>query len=91
MAELMSKEDFLDLFYVMAMGQDKRFIEAVEQVVNDTPTINEHGHWIWNEDDEPYCSVCGNMDNLSSNEYFYRDKIRFAESLFCPHCGAKME
>lgn len=37
---LMDKNDFLDLFYVASAGQDKRFVEAVEMVVSDTPTID---------------------------------------------------
>lgn len=37
---LIDADDFLDLFYVMAIGQDKLFIKAVEQVVSDTPTVD---------------------------------------------------
>lgn len=37
---LMNKNDFLDLFYVASAGQDKRFVNAVEMVVEDTPTID---------------------------------------------------
>lgn len=86
MAELMSKEDFLDLFYVMAMGQDKRFIEAVEQVVNDTPTINEHGHWIkptvidGRAFNIPHCSVCNEVP-CGVDEH----------TKYCPNCGTKMD
>lgn len=32
--------DFLDLFYVASAGQDKMFVEIVEQVVEDTPTAD---------------------------------------------------
>ena len=32
--------DFLDLFYVASTGQDKMFVEVVEQVVEDTPTAD---------------------------------------------------
>lgn len=33
-------DDFLDLFYVASMGQDKSFVKTVEQVVDDTPTAD---------------------------------------------------
>lgn len=33
-------EDVLDLFYVASAGQDKAFIEIVEDVIQDTPTAD---------------------------------------------------
>lgn len=33
-------DDFLDLFYVASAGQDKMFVKAVEQVVEDMPTAD---------------------------------------------------
>lgn len=50
-----------------------------------------HAHWVYNNDDEPYCSKCGHRANLSSFEYFARDKIRFDDSLYCHFCGACMD
>ena len=40
MARYIDADDFLDLFYVASMGQDKRFIQTVEQVIEDTPTAD---------------------------------------------------
>ena len=63
--------------------------------IADAPTVDavpvRHGHWIMNEDDELYCSVCGYIASLDSDEYFYRSKIRFDDSFYCPNCGAKMD
>ena len=64
-------------------------------IVSVAPTVDavpvRHGHWIMNEDDELYCSVCGYIASLDSDEYFYRGKIRFDDSFYCPNCGAKMD
>ena len=64
-------------------------------ILQEAPTVDavpvRHGHWIMNEDDELYCSVCGYIASLDSNEYFYRGKIRFDDSFYCPNCGAKMD
>lgn len=38
--EHIAKEDFLELFYTASIGQDKSFIKMVEQVLDDTPTID---------------------------------------------------
>ena len=64
-------------------------------IVSVAPTVDavlvRHGHWIMNEYDELYCSVCGDIASLDSGEYFYRGKIRFDESFYRPNCGAKMD
>ena len=33
-------DDFLELFYVASVGQDKMFVKVVEQVVENTPTAD---------------------------------------------------
>ena len=64
-------------------------------IVSVAPTVDavlvRHGHWIMNEYDELYCSVCGDIASLDSGEYFYRGKISFDDSFYCPNCGAKMD
>ena len=68
---------------------------SVLEELDSAPTIDavpvRHGHWIMNEYDELYCSICGDIASLDSGEYFYRGKIRFDESFYCPNCGAKMD
>ena len=84
---LIDANDFLDLFYVASAGQDKAFVETVEMVVEDTPTIDAvpvvRGRWIEHEiPDEPLygtdyeCSVCGKFHHDNWN--------------YCPDCGADM-
>ena len=72
------------------------FLKAVgTKEIDKAPTVDavpvRHGHWIMNEYDELYCSVCGDIASLDSGEYFYRGKIRFDDSFYCPNCGAKMD
>ena len=72
------------------------FLKAVgTKEIDKAPTIDavpvRHGHWIMNEYDELYCSICGDIASLDSGEYFYRGKIRFDDSFYCPNCGAKMD
>ena len=66
-----------------------RSIVIVAPTVDAVPV--RHGHWIMNEYDELYCSVCGDIASLDSGEYFYRGNIRFDDSFYCPNCGAKMD
>ena len=40
MARYIDADDFLDLFYIAVMGQDKEFIKTVEMVLADTPTAD---------------------------------------------------
>lgn len=37
---LIDADDCKDLMYVMCMGQDKEFIRAMEQVIDDCPTVD---------------------------------------------------
>lgn len=82
-------DDFLDLFYIASAGQDKLFVQVVEQVVEDTPDADvmeiQHGYWIYDEKEECYtCSICG-MSAL--NDY----KGQSVASKGCPHCLSKMD
>lgn len=43
-----------------------------------------HGKWVYGEDVDIECSVCG-RDALTEGDY------RQVRSNYCPHCGAKMD
>lgn len=88
MVRYIDADDFLDLFYVAAAGQDKAFIETVEMVLDEQPTADvvevKHGRWIPHATMEkhPYarnhdCSKCG-YSPIEVLDY-------------CPKCGAKMD
>ncbi len=67
---------------------------AVE--VERAPTIEaelvRHGRWEYNDEGDPICTVCGNSDELSRDDYYCRGgKIRDSDSAYCPWCGAKMD
>lgn len=40
MAEYIKREDVRDLMYIMCAGQNKAFVKAMEQVIDDTPTAD---------------------------------------------------
>lgn len=52
------------------------------------PTVDAapvvHGKWIYGEDIDIQCSVCG-ADALTEGDY------RQIKSRYCPNCGAKMD
>lgn len=82
--KLIDAKDFLDLFYVASAGQDKRFIKAVEMVVEDVPTVDaepvRHAAWTYKDDDACYwweCNACGSGETMNT--------------AYCPNCGAKMD
>lgn len=50
---LINADDFLDLFYVASAGQDKRFRQVVEMVVEDVPTVDAEPKWTSVEDRLP--------------------------------------
>lgn len=56
----------------------------------------KHGKWNYKNYEDfgyvPCCSVCGEPDALSRDDYAYRGgKIRDNHSDYCPNCGAKMD
>ena len=66
--------------------------------ISKAPTVDavpvRHGKWKNDEDFDyvPCCSICGEPDALSRNDYNYRGgKIRDNNSNYCPDCGAKMD
>ena len=84
MARYIDAEDFLDLFYVASIGQDKEFIKTVEMVIADTPTADvvevKHGEWVYDHWCEFKCSICGHYSNTNPR----------GQENFCPNCGADM-
>lgn len=72
---------------VLLYNQD----EACGAVVADMESIPAadvapvvHGRWIYGEDIDIQCSVCG-ADALTEGDY------RQVKSRYCPNCGAKMD
>lgn len=69
----------------------------IQKLILDTPTIEaelvKHGEWVCDYDCGcTKCSICGEYDALSRDDYFYRGgKIRDNNSSYCPNCGAKMD
>ena len=80
-------DDFLELFAVASIGQDKQFINTVKMVLEDTPTADvvevKHGKWDINRN----CSVCGvyKFEGLDADVWADWDID------YCPNCGAKMD
>lgn len=70
MPRLIDADNFLDLFYVASAGQDKAFINAVEMVLDDTPTIG----------DEPVvrCKDCKHWGTGYGGETDYAKVCEFA-------------
>ena len=97
-------DDFLDLFYVASAGQDKMFVKAVKQVVEDTPTADvaevKLGWW------KPFyeSEVSGFNPEFAGRDYIAGYECsecgaeaildcndQFVLSNYCPNCGARME
>lgn len=60
--------------------------EWVKGVINGQPKVEEQqkfGEWIFDEFDEPHCSVCAKspLQNGDGSD---------ALSAYCPYCGARM-
>ncbi len=86
-----------DDFKIRVLRVMRKFIQ---RSINDAPTIDavpvKHGKWKYKNDEDfdyvPCCSICGEPDALSRNDYNYRGgKIRDNNSNYCPNCGAKMD
>ena len=86
-------EDLLDLFYVASAGQDKAFIDIVEDVVINTPTADvaevKHGEWLvvlnCGAKCIGRCSLCG----VEQEAPHYTALI--SGYRYCHYCGAKMD
>ena len=62
MARYIDADEFYEGFCIYAMGQDKNFIKAVEQVLEDTPTADV--------EEVVRCEKCKfNVANMEKDEY----------------------
>ena len=75
--------DALNLEYEVDMADDWKTAHEMANIVKYAPTIDaepvRHGKWIEypTADGMNQCSECG--------------VLRFGESNYCPHCGARMD
>ena len=67
---------------------DTSFYDMVMIDIDEVPAEDVapvvHGRWIYGEDIDIQCSVCG-ADALTEGDY------RQVKSRYCPNCGAKMD
>jgi rubrerythrin len=89
MARYIDADEFYEGFCIYAIGQDKNFIKAVEQVLEDIPTADvvevKHGRWekrtfiVFDNEikDSYHCTECNTTWDTETN--------------YCPNCGAKMD
>ena len=86
MAEYIRK-DVLTRVY-MEKGKDKLRLATVINELEMLPAADVapvvHGKWVYGEDVDIQCSVCG-VDALTEGDY------RQVKSRYCPNCGAKMD
>ncbi len=99
---LIYADDFLDLFYVASAGQDKAFINTVEMVVNDTPTVDaepvRRGQWMpYYEPMECFVDVYLNTEikdvqvGWICSECGRHEQHSTVEEMPYCHCGARMD
>ncbi len=69
-------------------GLEPEEIYAMRQLIEMQPAADvapvRHGRWIYGEDIDIQCSVCG-ADALTEGDY------RQTRSNYCPNCGARMD
>ena len=86
MAEYIRK-DVLTRVY-MEKGKDKLRLATVINELEMLPAADVapvvHGKWVYGEDVDIQCSVCG-VDALTEGDY------KQVKSRYCPNCGAKMD
>lgn len=89
-ASVYSKESEKDnsIALQMALNASYNAVVTIEDAINDIDCVDVapivHGRWIYGEDVDIQCSVCG-MNAMTNGDY------RQEKSNFCPNCGAKME
>ena len=89
MAEYIEREYLLYKFIEIMpeMGVDELADEIYDIALNVeakdvVPVV--HGRWVYGEDVDIQCSVCG-ADALTEGDYMQ------IKSNYCPHCGARMD
>ena len=69
-------------FYGIGGADVMRQLIEMQPVADAAPV--RHGRWIYGEDIDIQCSVCG-ADALTEGDY------RQTRSNYCPNCGARMD
>lgn len=86
MAEYIRKDVFTRVY--MEKGKDKLRLATVINELEMLPAADVapvvHGKWVYGEDVDIQCSVCG-VDALTEGDY------KQVKSRYCPNCGAKMD
>ena len=86
MAEYIRKDVFTRVY--MEKGKDKLRLATVINELEMLPAADVapvvHGTWVYGEDVDIQCSVCG-VDALTEGDY------KQVKSRYCPNCGAKMD
>lgn len=62
--------------------------QRIFDIISEIPAADvaevRHGRWVYGEDDNIQCSVCGH-DAYTEGDY------RQVKTNYCPNCGAKMD
>lgn len=82
MAEYIERDFVLDVVKRTSGDYAAAFCEIAHHKAADVAPV-VHGKWIYGEDIDIQCSVCG-ADALTEGDY------RQIKSRYCPNCGAKM-
>lgn len=83
MAEYIERDFVLDVVKRTSGDYAAAFCEIAHHKAADVAPV-VHGKWIYGEDIDIQCSVCG-ADALTEGDY------RQIKSRYCPSCGAKMD
>lgn len=83
MAEYIERDFVLDVVKRTSGDYAAAFCEIAHHKATDVAPV-VHGKWIYGEDIDIQCSVCG-ADALTEGDY------RQIKSRYCPNCGAKMD
>ena len=90
MAEYIEKRAALDEAkkHLIEQGCDCEVMIAIFEELQGLPTADVapvvHGRWVYGEDVDIQCSVCG-ADAFTEGNY------RQVKSRYCPNCGANMD
>lgn len=85
MAEYIERANIFSVWRsIPAPASVASLVEAIHQTPDADVALVVHGRWIYGEDIDIQCSVCG-CDALTEGDY------RQTKSNYCPNCGAKMD
>ena len=78
------------LHYTESAEYELIMLEIDEAPAVDFEELRPRGCWVYDNNGDPCCSICGGVDGLDREEYLIRHKIRDNASNYCPNCGARM-